>query len=302
MSQFFVCFTIATLLASTVLCQPAGLVGHSQATTTTSSGGFTGNHGQINPSGGGFVGHSQIKPSSTGGMVGHGQVDQANNGGFVGHTSKLQRVARQVNLKPTSDGLVEVGGQTYSLQPVNRATEIVVSQPQSQTISLRAQQPATTINVQGQSQPQTVTLTQPRTNVVIEGNGDSYYNEAPTPYSFSWETNDDEGTRWGHSEQSGGDGVVTGSYQIESPYGYIRIVNYRADDDGFHVDIQSNEPGMSDSEPSNVVVRTFEAPAGALEAEAQAQAARAARYQQGYQTYQGYPGYQSYPGYPSFQG
>lgn len=97
-------------------------------------------------------------------------------------------------------------------------------------------------------------------------NSQAYGNEAasenyqtlPDPYQYQYAAEDKNGSQWTHEEQSDGQGVITGSYTInDAPYGYVRIVHYRADKDGFHVDIQSNEPGLVDSNPSQVNIKKF---------------------------------------------
>lgn len=84
------------------------------------------------------------------------------------------------------------------------------------------------------------------------------YPTLPDPYQYQYAAEDKNGSQWTHEEQSDGQGVITGSYTInDAPYGYVRIVHYRADKDGFHVDIQSNEPGLVDSNPSQVNIKKF---------------------------------------------
>ena len=89
----------------------------------------------------------------------------------------------------------------------------------------------------------------------------------PKPYQFSLQSQDDgTGTaNWYQQEQSNGDGVIVGSYTIQDPVtGTMRIVNYRADDDGFHAEIQSNEPGVVDSNPADASIRTIQNNVGSV--------------------------------------
>ena len=74
------------------------------------------------------------------------------------------------------------------------------------------------------------------------GNGKEQ-SEKPMPYSFAFESQDEEGTKITRQEQGNEQGIVTGTYSF-SANGLERVVTYIADENGFHdVVVKTNEPG-----------------------------------------------------------
>jgi hypothetical protein len=83
----------------------------------------------------------------------------------------------------------------------------------------------------------------------FHGYGGGYHGDPyaqPTPYSFGYEAPAIGGT---HSRQESGDGFgrVQGSYQLQEADGRIRIVEYYADETGFHANVRTNELGTETS-------------------------------------------------------
>ena len=64
----------------------------------------------------------------------------------------------------------------------------------------------------------------------------------PIPYAFSY-TSDSIGGRSSHSEQSDGNGRVSGFYTLLGADGRERRVEYVADELGYRATVQSNEMG-----------------------------------------------------------
>lgn len=71
--------------------------------------------------------------------------------------------------------------------------------------------------------------------------------QPPQPFSFGFQSMAKDGTQ-SRQEQQDATGKVTGSYTITDANGATRIVEYYADDTGFHANIKSNEPGVEQSE------------------------------------------------------
>lgn len=89
-----------------------------------------------------------------------------------------------------------------------------------------------------------------------EDQRNSYTDEEETGISNQYTTQDDQGKfHFGYDEQhtsggsfrretSDGHGRVVGSYGLNDADGRRRIVHYVADDAGFRVQIETNEPGI----------------------------------------------------------
>ncbi|KAM7301794.1 cuticle protein 16.8-like [Ixodes scapularis] len=85
----------------------------------------------------------------------------------------------------------------------------------------------------------------------------------PQPYSFGFDSTNENGTRITQQETGDENNVKTGSYSYTDPYGIQRTVKYVADAEGFHVTIETNEPGTKSSNPADaqIVSASVEAPA-----------------------------------------
>nr|XP_037290109.1 cuticle protein 16.8-like [Rhipicephalus microplus] len=73
----------------------------------------------------------------------------------------------------------------------------------------------------------------------------------PQPYSFSYDNTDEFGTRISQQETGDEKNNKVGSYSYTDPNGVTRTVKYTADADGFHVVIETNEPGTKTSNPAD---------------------------------------------------
>ncbi|KAL3192097.1 hypothetical protein MRX96_059300 [Rhipicephalus microplus] len=72
----------------------------------------------------------------------------------------------------------------------------------------------------------------------------------PQPYSFSYDNTDEFGTRISHTETGDENNNKVGSYSYTDAQGISRTVKYTADADGFHVVVETNEPGTKSSYPA----------------------------------------------------
>lgn len=57
------------------------------------------------------------------------------------------------------------------------------------------------------------------------------------PFAFGYHVRDHYNNYYGHDTRSDGD-VRTGTYHVALPDGRLQIVNYRADYNGYHADVQ----------------------------------------------------------------
>uniref|UniRef100_A0A023FTS4 Putative cuticle protein n=1 Tax=Amblyomma cajennense TaxID=34607 RepID=A0A023FTS4_AMBCJ len=73
----------------------------------------------------------------------------------------------------------------------------------------------------------------------------------PQPYSFSYDNTDEFGTRISQQETGDENNNKVGSYSYVDPNGVTRTVKYTADADGFHVVVETNEPGTKTSNPAD---------------------------------------------------
>lgn len=67
----------------------------------------------------------------------------------------------------------------------------------------------------------------------------------PQPFSFGFQSMAKDGMQ-SREESQDASGKVTGSYSITGADGTTRIVEYYADETGFHANIKSNEPGLEE--------------------------------------------------------
>lgn len=85
--------------------------------------------------------------------------------------------------------------------------------------------------------------------------------QAPQPYGFAFDSEDEFGTKLGRQESGDQSGTVTGEYTLSDANGIARIVKYVADASGFHATVQTNEPGTLTSNPADVQIQSSAAPA-----------------------------------------
>jgi len=79
-------------------------------------------------------------------------------------------------------------------------------------------------------------------------------NGPPQPYSFSYDSDLEDGGSHRREESGDANGVVRGSYSYRDADGLFRTVDYVADQDGFRATVRTNEPGTlkTDPEPADV--------------------------------------------------
>ncbi|KAH9370301.1 hypothetical protein HPB48_007362 [Haemaphysalis longicornis] len=78
--------------------------------------------------------------------------------------------------------------------------------------------------------------------------------QPPQPYSFSFDNTDEFGTRITQQESGDENNNKVGSYSYTDPDGITRTAKYTADADGFHVTIETNEPGTKTSNPADAQI------------------------------------------------
>ncbi|KAH7962030.1 hypothetical protein HPB52_014000 [Rhipicephalus sanguineus] len=91
----------------------------------------------------------------------------------------------------------------------------------------------------------------------------------PQPYSFSYDTTDEFGTRLTREESGDANNNKVGSYSYTDANGISRTVKYTADAEGFHATVETNEPGTKSSNPADALytsaaVEVAPAPAAAV--------------------------------------
>nr|XP_037290108.1 cuticle protein 10.9-like [Rhipicephalus microplus] len=75
----------------------------------------------------------------------------------------------------------------------------------------------------------------------------------PQPYSFSYDTTDEFGTRLTREESGDANNNKVGSYGYTDANGISRTVKYTADAEGFHATVETNEPGTKSSNPADAL-------------------------------------------------
>ncbi|KAL1421404.1 hypothetical protein MTO96_004097 [Rhipicephalus appendiculatus] len=75
----------------------------------------------------------------------------------------------------------------------------------------------------------------------------------PQPYSFSYDTTDEFGTRLTREESGDANNNKVGSYSYTDASGITRTVKYTADAEGFHATVETNEPGTKSSNPADAL-------------------------------------------------
>ncbi|GIY76711.1 hypothetical protein CDAR_603901 [Caerostris darwini] len=84
--------------------------------------------------------------------------------------------------------------------------------------------------------------------------------EAPRPYKFDYNVNDEQGTSHYRTEEGDGSGAVRGTYGYTDYQGIYRVVEYVADAGGFRASIRTNEPGTDDTQSPAGVQLTVDPP------------------------------------------
>ena len=77
--------------------------------------------------------------------------------------------------------------------------------------------------------------------------------QKPQPFSFGFMSMAKDGSQT-RQESQDASGKVTGSYSIIDAAGIQRIVDYYADDSGFHANIRTNEPGLEAGELGSATI------------------------------------------------
>ncbi|XP_017483032.1 PREDICTED: cuticle protein 10.9-like [Rhagoletis zephyria] len=77
--------------------------------------------------------------------------------------------------------------------------------------------------------------------------------QKPQPFSFGFMSMAKDGQQ-SRMESQDASGRVTGSYSIVDANGITRIVEYYADDTGFHANIKSNENGIETGELGSATI------------------------------------------------
>lgn len=75
----------------------------------------------------------------------------------------------------------------------------------------------------------------------------------PQPFSFGFMSMAKDGSQ-ARQESQDANGKVTGSYSIVDANGISRVVEYYADETGFHANIKSNEPGLEQGELGSATI------------------------------------------------
>ncbi|CAG2117965.1 unnamed protein product [Medioppia subpectinata] len=125
--------------------------------------------------------------------------------------------------------------QAYSIQP-----QRIVTQAAPRIIQAQA--------------PKPIVLRAPAARVVEEQYGPA------EPYTFGFQSSDEQGNQLSRSETSDGSGAVRGSYSYTDANGLNRIVEYVADAGGYRATVKTNEPGTANANPADVQINAEEPP------------------------------------------
>lgn len=180
-----------------------------------------------------------------------------NGGGLNGLGGQI------VSLGQSYGGLYQGGAPQYIiLQAVPQQLQTVALAPVARPLTIRAQPPIIAPQVIAAPQPARVIIQQaPRpvfTSVSEEISGPA------EPYTFGYQTSDEEGNQASRQETSDGSGNVRGSYSYTDIQGLNRIVDYIADDGGYRANIRTNEPGTANANPADVKIQAEEPPAAVV--------------------------------------
>lgn len=82
------------------------------------------------------------------------------------------------------------------------------------------------------------------------------------PYSYGYESEDNQGNKQWKQERSNHPHEVHGSYGYRDHHGIYREVTYVADQNGFRANIKTNEPGVtvSDKSPASTKMESYYSP------------------------------------------
>jgi len=75
---------------------------------------------------------------------------------------------------------------------------------------------------------------------------------APEPYNFQFDSTNEDGSKSFRQEEGSVDGMVKGSYGYTDADGVYRMVEYYADETGFHAVVKTNEPGIESHNSADV--------------------------------------------------
>lgn len=89
--------------------------------------------------------------------------------------------------------------------------------------------------------------------------------QRPRAYSFSYDTEHEDGSNQRREESSDANGVVRGSYSYRDADGLFRTVEYIADENGYRANIRTNEPGVSPGQPADVQLQLEPVPEAVLQ-------------------------------------
>ncbi|XP_054160223.1 larval cuticle protein A3A-like [Oppia nitens] len=179
----------------------------------------------------------------------NGQNIFTTNGGLnsrlissLGHNQDAQYVLVQV--QPQQDT------HSHYLSPYLSHQTVAV---QPQTTIVRAAAPAPRIIAAPQPKPIVYSAPAPVARVQEQ------YGPAE-PYSFGFQSTDEQGNSLSRQEQSDGSGAVKGSYSYVDSNGLNRIVEYIADSAGYRATVKTNEPGTANANPADVQIAAEEPP------------------------------------------
>jgi len=80
------------------------------------------------------------------------------------------------------------------------------------------------------------------------------------PYTFGFQSSDEQGNTMSRTESSDGSGAVRGSYSYTDANGLNRLVEYIADAAGYRATVKTNEPGTANANPADVQISAEESP------------------------------------------
>lgn len=73
------------------------------------------------------------------------------------------------------------------------------------------------------------------------------------PFRFSYNSQDEPGSRKFHEAEGDQTGKILGKYGYTNVLGLYRRVEYKADENGYHATILTNEPGIGKRNPADVI-------------------------------------------------
>ncbi|XP_022238876.1 GATA zinc finger domain-containing protein 14-like isoform X1 [Limulus polyphemus] len=97
----------------------------------------------------------------------------------------------------------------------------------------------------------------PEYDIKTQGEEQTYHsqlNHGWFPYSFKYEVPIGQHGGYSHQESSDESGKVSGSYKVIGGKDNDRVVEYTADENGFHATVRTNDPAVEDKNPADVTV------------------------------------------------